>query len=145
MTTMQTDRPTGADMGADEFAASPFMRWVKVAMVVMGVLIIAGFVFIAYEVWRRQTDPDYAAQVDRRRLTAPAAEAAAPAARPVIPTAVAGTPFALPAGSRIVEQTPMGSRLAVRVELTDGAQVIYLVTQGSRAVEIQPVMSAPAR
>lgn len=144
MTTMQTDKPAAGEMSADDFAASPFMRWVKVAMVVMGVLIIAGFVFIAYEVWRRQTDPDYAAQVDRRRLTAPA-EAQAPVARPVVPTAVAGTPFQLPAGARIVEQTPMGGRLAVRVDLADGAQVIYLVTQGSRAVEIQPVMTAPGR
>lgn len=144
MTTVQTDKPLPGE-ATDDFAASPFMRWVKVAMVVMGVLIVAGFVFIAYEVWRRQTDPEYAAQVDRRRLTAPAGEAAAPVARPVVPTAVAGTPFVLPAGARIVDQTPMGSRLAVRVDLADGAQVIYLVSQGSRAVEIQPVMTAPAR
>ncbi|MFN8723862.1 MAG: hypothetical protein ACK5YI_23795, partial [Rhodospirillales bacterium] len=56
----------------DDIATSPFVRGAKIAIVVMGLLIVAGFVFVAVEIWRRQTDPDYAARVQDRGGAVPA-------------------------------------------------------------------------
>jgi len=148
------------EMSPEAFAQSPMMRWVKVAMVVMGLVIIAGFVFIGAEVYRRATDPEYRAQAggifkNRAAEPAPAARSAGAAtggvasAVPVIETATVTAStggFRLPAGSRILEQTAIGSRLAVLVELAGGGQTIYVLSpQGRNELQVQEVLTAPAR
>ncbi|HZH27787.1 MAG TPA: hypothetical protein VEY95_11465 [Azospirillaceae bacterium] len=151
------------EMSPEAFAQSPMMRWVKVAMVVMGLAIIAGFVFIGVEVYRRATDPEYRSQAggifkNRAAEPAPAARPAAGAATgavasaaavPVIETATVTAStggFRLPAGSRILEQTAIGSRLAVLVELAGGGQTIYVLSpQGRNELQVQEVLTAPAR
>jgi hypothetical protein len=123
------------DATGDDIATSPFVRGAKIAIVVMGLLIVAGFVFVAVEIWRRQTDPDYAARVQDRGGAVPAATV----------QAVAGG-LRLPAGARIVEQTAVGGRLAVRIEHPDGRQAIYLVSPGSRSIDVQEILATvPAR
>jgi hypothetical protein len=115
-----------------DIAASPFVKGAKIAIVVMGVLIVAGFVFVAVEIWRRQTDPDHASRTSERGGAATV-------------LAIAGG-LRLPAGARIVEQTAVGNRLAVRVDHADGGQAVYLVSPGSRAIEVQEILAtAPAR
>jgi hypothetical protein len=103
-----------------------------VAIIVMGVLILVGFAFVAFEIWRRQTDPDYAARVREGR---------GPAVAPAIPSGG----LRLPAGARIIEQTALGDRLAVRVDLPDGGQSIFLVVLGGRSIDVREIVSAPAR
>jgi hypothetical protein len=119
----------------DDIATSPFVRGAKVAIVVMGVLIVAGFAFVAVEIWRRQTDPDHAARVQDRGGGGSAATV----------QSVAGG-LRLPEGARIVEQTAVGGRLAVRIGYPDGRQAIYLVSPGSRSIDVQEILATvPAR
>jgi hypothetical protein len=73
--------------------------WLKVLVIVMGLLIVAGFIAVAAEIARRMSNPS--------------------AGRPP-----AGTSFseriALPPGSRAVSLTAIGERLVVHVETPNG-------------------------
>ena len=80
--------------------------WLKVLVIVMGLLIVAGFVVIAAEIARRMSTPN--------------------AAR-----SPAGKTFservALPAGARVVSMTTAGERLIVHVETQGGPAFAYVV------------------
>lgn len=82
--------------------------WLKVLVVVMGLMIIVGFVVVAAEIARRMSS----------------------ASSPAAPTA-SGPSFAqniaLPSGAQVVSVTPAGDRLAVHVKATDGRSTLYLV------------------
>jgi hypothetical protein len=81
--------------------------WLKVLVVVMGLLIVVGFIVVAAEIARRMST------------------ASAPAA----PTSTSG--FArsidLPSGAQVVSVSPAGERLAVHVKATDGRSTLYFV------------------
>jgi hypothetical protein len=79
--------------------------WLKVLVIVMGLLIVAGFVIIAAEIARRMSNPN--------------------AAR--APSAAFSERIALPSGARVVSMTAAGDRLVVHVETTGGASTAYVV------------------
>lgn len=73
-------------------------RWLTILVIVMGVMIVVGFVIVAAEIARRISNPNAAG--------APAAAAG---------TAWTGT-IALPPGGRVVAMQPLGDRFLVHVE-----------------------------
>jgi hypothetical protein len=83
--------------------------WLKVLVIVMGLLIVAGFVVIAAEIARRMSTPN--------------------AARP--PASGASAAFAeriaLPSGARVVSINAVGDRLVVHVETQGGPAAAYIV------------------
>lgn len=106
----------GNGTGEVDATGAGLLRGVKIAMVVMGLLLLAGFAFIGYEIYRRTTDPDYRAQ-----LQGEAGEARA--TRTV--RASSDAPMLLPEGAIITGTVAVGSRLALTVELLDGTQILY--------------------
>ena len=82
--------------------------WLKVLVIVMGLLIIAGFVVIAAEIARRMSTPNAG------RSPAPASGAFSER-------------IALPSGARVVSMTAAGDRLVVHVETPGGPSVAYIV------------------
>ncbi|MDZ5650195.1 hypothetical protein [Nitrospirillum sp. BR 11828] len=109
------------------------MRTIKTFLVIMGVLIVAGFAFIGVEIWRRATDPNHPRAFGRHdaapgttTLSAAPPEALAPLLK-------------LPEGSRIEAMTSVGSRLAVQVGLPNGTQRIVLLEPSTGKVQIAVV------
>ncbi|HLG45895.1 MAG TPA: DUF6476 family protein [Reyranella sp.] len=80
--------------------------WLKVLVVVMGLLIVVGFIVVASEIARRMSS---------------ASSGAAPS----------GTPFTqhitLPSGAQVVSVSPAGDRVAVHVKAADGRSTLYIV------------------
>jgi hypothetical protein len=79
--------------------------WLKVLVIVMGLLIVAGFIVIAAEISRRMSNPN--------------------AGR--TPSATFSERIALPSGARVVSMTAAGDRLVVHVETAGGAAAAYVV------------------
>jgi Family of unknown function (DUF6476) len=81
--------------------------WLKVLVIVMGLLIVAGFIVIAAEIARRMSS---------------ASSGAAPS------TAATFTrQIALPSGAQVVSVSPAGDRVAVHVKAVDGRSTLYIV------------------
>ena len=92
---MASPAPTGAPL------------WLKVLVIVMGLLIVVGFIVVASEIARRMSNPS---------AVAPPAGGAAFALR-----------IALPSGARVVSMTTAGDRLIVHVEMQGGPAAAYIV------------------
>ena len=95
-----------------EFSWRPLLQasaplWLKVLVIVMGLLIVAGFVVIAAEIARRMSTPNAGRAASRRQ---PSAER-----------------IALPSGARVVSVTSAGDRLVVHVETPGGPAAAYIV------------------
>ncbi len=88
--------------------------WLKVLVIVMGLLIIAGFVVIAAEIARRMSTAN---------ATRPPAGGTAFAER-----------IALPSGAQVLSMTTAGDRLVVHVEGQDGLSTAYIVDPRSGAL-----------
>jgi len=84
-------------------------RWLKVLVIVMSLLIVAGFVVIVAELARRISTPN--------------------AARPPASGTASGFTerVALPPGARVVSMTAIGDRLVVHVETQGGPAAAYIV------------------
>jgi len=80
--------------------------WLKVLVIVMGLLIVAGFVVIAAEIARRMSTPN--------AVRSPAATSFTER-------------IALPAGARVVSVTSAGDRVVVHVETPGGPASAYIV------------------
>jgi len=80
--------------------------WLKVLVIAMGLLIVAGVVVIAAELGRRVFSAN--------------------TARPPAGTAFAER-IALPSGAQVLSVNPVGERLAVHVETPDGLSRVYMV------------------
>lgn len=80
--------------------------WLKVLVVVMGLLIVAGFIVIAAEIARRMSTPN--------------------AGRPPASGAFSER-IALPAGARVVSMLAAGDRLVIHVETAGGPSTVYIV------------------
>ena len=86
--------------------------WLKVLVIVMGLLIVAGFVVIAAEIARRMSTPNAARS----------------------PTGTFSERIALPSGARVVSMTAAGDRLVVHVEMQGGPSAAYIVDPRSGAL-----------
>jgi Family of unknown function (DUF6476) len=81
--------------------------WLKLLVIVMGLLIVAGFIVVAAEIARRMSTPN--------------------AARPPASGAAFNERIALPPGARVVSMSPLGERLVVHVEAQGGPSAAYFV------------------
>ena len=88
--------------------------WLKVLVIVMGLLIVAGFVVIAAEIARRMSTPN--------------------AGRSPAAATSFSERIALPAGARVVSMTAAGDRLVVHVETQGGPSAAYIVDPRSGAL-----------
>ncbi len=88
--------------------------WLKVLVIVMGLLIVAGFVVIAAEIARRMSTPNAARS----------------------PAAASGFTerITLPSGARVVSMNAVGDRLVVHVETQGGPAFAYVVDPRNGAV-----------
>jgi hypothetical protein len=80
--------------------------WLKVLVIVMGLLIVAGFIVIAAEIARRMSTPN---------------AGRSPAAKSF------SERIALPAGARVVSMTAAGDRVVVHVETQGGPTQAYIL------------------
>ncbi|MBS0524200.1 MAG: hypothetical protein JSS04_11260 [Proteobacteria bacterium] len=87
--------------------------WLKVLVVVMGLLIVVGFIVVASEIARRMSS---------------ASSGAAPSG------AAFSVRIALPSGSQVVSVGPAGDRVAVHVKAADGRSSLYIVDPRSGAL-----------
>jgi len=89
-------------------------RWLVVAVIVMGLLLVIGSIIVGTEVSRRMSSPK---------------PAASPAAAPA--TVSVASPFTqrieLPAGAQVISMTAVGDRLVVQVENQAGLTSAYVV------------------
>ena len=88
--------------------------WLKVLVIVMGLLIVAGFIVIGVEIARRMSS---------------ASSRAAPT-----PSAGFAERIALPSGAQVVSVSSAGDRLAVHVRAVDGRSTVYIVDPRSGAL-----------
>jgi hypothetical protein len=79
--------------------------WLKVLVIVMGLLIVAGFVVIAAEIARRMSTSN--------------------AGRP--PASAYAEHIALPSGAQVLSMTAVGDRLVVHIETQAGLSIAYVV------------------
>ena len=79
--------------------------WLKVLVIVMGLLIVAGFLVIAAEI--------------ARRMSSASTQAA--------PTGAFTKNIALPSGAQVVSVGAAGDRIAVHVKAVDGRSTLYIV------------------
>jgi hypothetical protein len=119
----------------DPVTNSRLMKGIKIAIVVMGVLIVLGFAAIGLEVYRRATDPEYAAQRGGNPASAPATTT------DPHPGSLRGG-LTLPGGSVIGDPVAVGNRLAVTVRHPDGTQALYVINPGQGEI-IEFIRSAP--
>ena len=91
-------------MASPAQASAPL--WLKVRVIVMGLLIVAGFVVIAAEIARRMSTPN--------------------ASRPPA-SGMFVERIALPSGARVVSMNAVGDRLVVHVETQSGPAAAYIV------------------
>ena len=92
-------------MASPAQASAPL--WLKVLVIVMGLLIVAGFVVVAAEIARRMSTPN--------------------AARPPASGGTFTERIALPSGARVVSMNAVGDRLIVHVETQGGPAAAYIV------------------
>jgi hypothetical protein len=81
-----------------------------VVVIVMGLLIVVGFIVVAAEIARRMSSAS----------TGPAPSASASAA-------TFSRNIALPSGAQVVSVSPAGDRVAVHVKAADGRSTLYIV------------------
>ena len=86
--------------------------WLKVLVVVMGLLIVVGFIVVAAEIARRMSNPSSSSAPSGPTPSSPAAFA---------------RNIALPSGAQIVSVSPAGDRVAVHVKAADGRSTLYIV------------------
>jgi hypothetical protein len=95
----------------------------KALVVIMGVLIIAGFAVIGVELYKRMSDPNRAAA-----QAADSERASSSGRDPVDVT------LDVPAGSRIAETLVIGNRVLLKVTLPQGLDRLYVVDPRNGAV-----------
>ena len=89
-------------------------RWLKVLVIAMGLLIVAGVVVIAAEIARRMSTPN--------------------TGRPPAASNAFSERIPLPLGARVVSMSPAGDRLVVHVENMGGPSAAYIVDPKSGAL-----------
>jgi predicted cupin superfamily sugar epimerase len=93
-------------------------------MSVVGVVIVAGFGFLGYEVYNRAAHPERAVQTRSADLSVESA--ASDGGNAGLQSGVT-----LPAGATIGEIVPAGTRVVVRVVMPDGSNALYILNPAS--------------
>jgi len=87
--------------------------WLKVLVIVMGLLIVVGFGVVATEIARRMSNPNAVAS----------------------PAGAFNARVALPSGARVVAMQSVGDRLVFHVELQGGQAAAYIVDPRTGALQ----------
>ena len=82
--------------------------WLKVLVIVMGLMIVVGFIVVAAEIARRMSS-------------------ASTSASPAASGATFARSIALPSGAQVVSVDPAGDRIAVHVRSVEGRSTLYIV------------------
>lgn len=106
------------------------MRAFKYISILVAVIIVAGFAFIAWEVFQRATNPDHPRSWAKRGAEATAAG----------PASAALPPAPLPVGSRIGQMVEANGRVVFHVTLPDGREELHLLDP--RAGTSRPVVQS---
>jgi hypothetical protein len=102
---LATDVAHGVVLNTSAQPSTPL--WLKILVIVMGLLIVAGFVVVAAEIARRMSTPN--------------------AGRPPAGGTTFSQRIALPSGARVVSMSTAGERLVVHVETQGGPSSAYFV------------------
>ena len=117
------------------------MRSLKVLVIVMGVLLVAGIVALGFAVHYRMNHPRPASAGSPAKLRASGAPDIGSAGAPRALT------LDLPQGARVVGAEASGDRLVVRVELAGGSQELIIVNLATGApvatVTLRPQAISP--
>ncbi len=97
------------------------MQILKALVVIMGVLILAGFTYLGVELYKRMSDPN------RASLTGPATTT-------TVIDRPAEVTLDVPAGARIGEMLAVGNRVLFKVTLPQGPDRLYLIDPRTGAV-----------
>lgn len=98
--------PPSASQGPASQAHAPL--WLKVLVIVMGLLIVVGFIVVAAEIARRMSN-------------------ASGAAPPAVVSKGFAQRIALPSGAKVVSMQTAGDQLIVHVEAQGGTASAYIV------------------
>ena len=82
--------------------------WLKVLVIVMGLMIVVGFIVVASEIARRMSS-------------------ASTSASPAASSGAFARSIALPSGAQVLSVDPAGDRLAVHVRSVEGRSTLYIV------------------
>ncbi|KAA0688652.1 hypothetical protein [Azospirillum brasilense] len=107
------------------------MQFLKALIVIMGVMIIAGFTFLGVELYRRISDPERRAGADTERATAPAGRAEE-------------VTLGLPAGARLGDPVAVGNRVVFRATIPDAADRLYVMDPRTGAIAVTVTAGAAA-
>ncbi|AWJ84885.1 hypothetical protein TSH58p_15960 [Azospirillum sp. TSH58] len=107
------------------------MQFLKALIVIMGVMIIAGFAFLGVELYKRINDPE-------RRSGADAERAALSTGRTEEVT------LGLPAGARMSDPVAVGNRVVFRVTIPDAADRLYVMDPRTGAIAVTVTAGAAA-
>ena len=127
---------------AAEPETQPNLRWLKIIVIVLGVLILVCGALLVVGIYKRMSGGGAPAVA-----AAPAAPAGSDMPIPPRPTASAGVPGAvfgdrqlvLPRGGRLVEVLTAGDRLVLRIRLATGTErlVVYDAETGERSGSLE--------
>ncbi|OYD84590.1 hypothetical protein [Azospirillum brasilense] len=107
------------------------MQFLKALVVIMGVMIIAGFAILGVELYKRISDPE-------RRAAAETERSAAPAGRAEEVT------LGLPAGARLGDPVAVGNRVVFRVTIPDAPDRLYVMDPRTGAIAVTVTAGAAA-
>ncbi len=117
------------------------MQILKALVVIMGVLIVAGFAFLGVELYKRMSDPtraiSAAASGEADRSGDRSGERGADRSVEVT--------LDVPAGARIGEMLAVGNRVLFKVTLPQGPDRLYLMDPRSGAVTATITAGKPAQ
>lgn len=101
------------------------MQTLRILVIIMGALILAGIAVIGTEIYKRITDPERRAATERALHPQPQA------------------PVTLPVGARIGEMVSAGNHVIFRVSLPEEGERLYLLDPRTAAA-IPLVLAVPA-
>ncbi|WP_372400164.1 hypothetical protein ABMY26_31585 [Azospirillum sp. HJ39] len=113
------------------------MQILKALVVIMGVLIVAGFAFLGVELYKRMSDPTRATSA-----AVSSGEADRTGERGADRTVE--VTLDVPAGARIGEMLAVGNRVLFKVTLPQGPDRLYLMDPRSGAVTATITAGRPA-
>ncbi|WP_353857549.1 hypothetical protein [Azospirillum formosense] len=107
------------------------MQFLKALVVIMGVMIIAGFAILGVELYKRISDPERRAAAETERVAAPAGRAEEVA-------------LGLPAGARLGDPVAVGNRVVFRATIPDAADRLYVMDPRTGAIAVTVTAGAAA-
>ncbi|MDQ2103260.1 hypothetical protein [Azospirillum isscasi] len=108
------------------------MQFLKALIVIMGVMIIAGFAILGVELYKRINDPERRSGAETERAAGPAGKTEEVA-------------LGLPAGARLGDPVAVGNRIVFRVTIPDAADRLYVMDPRTGAVAVTVTTGAAAR